>query len=695
MKKLSVFLCIVSLYANVSAQTGNVGIGTSVPATKLDIVSGETTNNTVVNASGSINDFLQFNIQNTSIGNQAQSGYSATADNGSKITSFAWMGINNSTFSFPTPYNIGGPNDVSYVGSGQDMYIANANNSKSIIFSTGIATTPYFAERMRITNLGNIGIGTSAPAYMLDVAGTGHYTGLLTIGAITLPNTDGAASQVLTTNGSGSVSWQSVFNSSGWSLTGNSGTSPGTNFIGTNDNQSLVFKANNIQAGKIDLPLNNVSLGYQSALAITNGTNNAFMGYQSGYANTSGGSNTGVGSIALNATTTGSNNTGIGMGALGNNTTGSNNTSVGSGALRHNTTAAANTAIGTSALTTNTTGSSNSALGAYSLQNNTTGSNNTAHGYSSLSANTTGAGNTADGAGSVQATTTGSNNTGLGNGALQLNTTGSNNTGSGAFTLQYNTTGTYNTATGYTALGSSTTGGYNVALGNAAGNTNTTGSNNTFLGSNADASSAALTNATAIGYNAKVAASNAIILGGTGSYAVNVGIGTSNPGNFLEVNSGTGGASGLRLKQLPSGGVLFVSSSSDVTENNSNFYFDNANYRLGITAGTTPNSTLQVGGSFATAVSTKTTSYTAGGSDHTILCNSTGGAMSIGLPSPSGATGRIYVIKKISSDANAVTIGTYYSASTIDGASTYTITSQYSSVELTTDGTSWYILASH
>lgn len=35
--------------------------------------------------------------------------------------------------------------------------------------------------------------------------------------------------------------------STGWSLTGNAGTVPGTNFIGTTDNQSLVFKTDNIE----------------------------------------------------------------------------------------------------------------------------------------------------------------------------------------------------------------------------------------------------------------------------------------------------------------------------------------------------------------------------------------------------------------------------------------------------------------
>ena len=152
-------------------ESQRVGIGTSTPASKLDVSTGVTTANSIVNATGSINDYLQYNIQNTSTGTQAQSGYSATADNGSATSGFAWLGINNSNFNFPTSYNIGGANDVSFIGSGQDLYVANANNTKSIIFSTGKATTPFFGEQMRILNNGNVGIGSSAPLNKLVVKG--------------------------------------------------------------------------------------------------------------------------------------------------------------------------------------------------------------------------------------------------------------------------------------------------------------------------------------------------------------------------------------------------------------------------------------------------------------------------------------------------------------------------------------------
>jgi hypothetical protein len=152
-------------------ESQRVGIGTSSPASKLEVSTGVTTTNSIVNATGSIDDFLQYNIKNTSTGTKAQSGFNAMADNGNDTTGFVWMGINNSNFNFPTTYNIGGPNDVAFIGSGQDMYVANASNTKSIIFSTGKATTPFFGEQMRILNNGNVGVGTATPLNKLVVKG--------------------------------------------------------------------------------------------------------------------------------------------------------------------------------------------------------------------------------------------------------------------------------------------------------------------------------------------------------------------------------------------------------------------------------------------------------------------------------------------------------------------------------------------
>jgi hypothetical protein len=60
------------------------------------------------------------------------------------------------------------------------------------------------------------------------------------------------------------------------------------------------------------------------------------------------------------------------------------------------------------------------------------------------------------------------------------------------------------------------------------------------VGSACTAGSDGLTNATAIGAHAKVSASNSLVLGGIGQYAVKVGIGTATPSNVLTVAQGAG-----------------------------------------------------------------------------------------------------------------------------------------------------------
>ena len=124
----------------------------------------------------------------------------------------------------------------------------------------------------------------------------------------------------------------------------------------------------------------------------------------------------------------------------------------------------------------------------------------------------------------------------------------------GTNALISNTSGNNDTAIGDTSLYSNSTGIDNTVLGSYAGanggNGNTTGSNNTFLGYSAGAATPTqLNNATAIGANATVGESNALVLGGTGSNAVDVGIGTQSPASLFQV--GQAGTSYGSYVQLP------------------------------------------------------------------------------------------------------------------------------------------------
>lgn len=73
-------------------------------------------------------------------------------------------------------------------------------------------------------------------------------------GGYAFPTSDGTSGQVLTTNGSGDVTWQNASASGNdWSLIGNAGTNPASNFLGTTDAQDFVIRTNNAQRVRIDL----------------------------------------------------------------------------------------------------------------------------------------------------------------------------------------------------------------------------------------------------------------------------------------------------------------------------------------------------------------------------------------------------------------------------------------------------------
>ena len=138
--------------------------------------------------------------------------------------------------------------------SGSYAYICNDSNGSFQIFDA-LGTLQSNGNLAVVGNItaasatipvlnGNVGIGTNNAAYPLDVAGTTRMTGFL------LP-TGAASNSVLTSDGSGNGTWRTLTNLislGGWSLSGNAGTNSASSFLGTTDNQPLVFKVNGHKA---------------------------------------------------------------------------------------------------------------------------------------------------------------------------------------------------------------------------------------------------------------------------------------------------------------------------------------------------------------------------------------------------------------------------------------------------------------
>src|SRR5215831_6066596 len=153
---------------------------------------------------------------------------------------------------------------------------------------------------------GAAGIGTTTPdaSSLLEINSTGKgilipRMTLVQRNAIVTPATGLLIYQTNSTPGFyyyNGTAWTAVSpKNKGWNLTGNAGTNPSLNFIGTTDAQSLRFRVNNLNSGLIDYNTSNTSFGFQAL--ISNGSGNY---------------NTAVGTDALLTSSTGNNNTAIG-----------------------------------------------------------------------------------------------------------------------------------------------------------------------------------------------------------------------------------------------------------------------------------------------------------------------------------------------------------------------------------------------
>jgi hypothetical protein len=125
------------------------------------------------------------------------------------------------------------------------------------------------------------------------------------------------------------LSLSTLFSTNTWKLTGNAGTTAGTNFVGTTDSVDLVFKVNSIEAGRITAVNSNTSYGRNSLVTNASGIGNTANGYFSLALLSSAVYNTAYGYYSLGNVSTGGANVGLGSNAGDTITTGNSNTCVG------------------------------------------------------------------------------------------------------------------------------------------------------------------------------------------------------------------------------------------------------------------------------------------------------------------------------------------------------------------------------
>src|ERR1043165_9391219 len=246
-------------------------------------------------------------------------------------------------------------------------------NNTSIFFLTAVAGVQANSLDMAIPHEGQFLTILNADDDAATFAGV---TIAPTNGVITLQYISGAWRLTSETHGG----------STGWSTSGNAGTTNGTNFIGTTDNQALDIRTNNVVHERITTKgqIYQMNTGFATFLGENAGnsdvaasqTASTYIGYGAG-ASDAYGENVFVGAHAAESATTTQQSVAVGNGALRYATTG-HNTAVGYAASGANAMSGdANASVGWSALGNTTTGSYNTAIGASAGDVNTTGSNNT------------------------------------------------------------------------------------------------------------------------------------------------------------------------------------------------------------------------------------------------------------------------------------------------------------------------------
>lgn len=550
-----------------------LGIGTSSPATLLDVTGSNTS---------------------AVVGSEM---ISSAADRNFSSDTGNWTGTNWSidTVFGEATHSIAGVNPFTLANSALSAAPIAGHTYKVSVMVYSTATSDTITPSIGGTSglpIGKADYGTftqiivatdTSPLVFTPTAG---WTGLVT--SISVVEITPSSATQITRNSNSTIGLEIRSGGSGLnnSFVGvNSGSANSTgysnSFFGSNAGKSNVTGDSNAffgsNAGKSNVVgYRNAFFGNNAGFSSTNGGSNVFVGNSAGYSNNTGSYNIFVGASSGYLNTTGFSNIAIGESSFYSNTTGLSNIAIGNDALYSNTTGSSNTAIGPYALNSNTTGYGNTASGISALSSNTTGGYNVASGYNALWGNTTGSSNVGMGYGSLSKSTTGSKNVAVGEGALWFNasatsttavgyqagygvlnnanqnnalfgyrsgyglSTGSNNTANGYQSLYSNTSGNFNSVFGYQSGYNITTGYDNILLGhdaNTGGNAITTGYNNIGLGYNIKFPSSASSNMLNVGnflFANLPATTTATTIGNTPLTGL-LGVGTSSPYAKLSV----------------------------------------------------------------------------------------------------------------------------------------------------------------
>ena len=154
---------------------GNVGIGTSTVTDEKLLVDAGTDIQTAISAVGTLNDFLEINVQNFSNGTLASSDVVATANNGTENSVYIDMGINSAGYSNGNSNILNGANLAYVYSNANDLKIGNGTPGRNLVLFTnpvgGVlgTNTANGLERLRITSAGFVGVGTNNPTHLLHL----------------------------------------------------------------------------------------------------------------------------------------------------------------------------------------------------------------------------------------------------------------------------------------------------------------------------------------------------------------------------------------------------------------------------------------------------------------------------------------------------------------------------------------------